>query len=78
MQFLALSGLLLSTLILLGFTYFSVRHFKSHMSVDAFRHLYIQRLLRTAGWAVGTYLVSFILIVPIVDLILHNLHVKGF
>lgn len=48
------------------------------MSVDAFRHLYVQRLLRTAGWAVGTYLVSFILIVPVIDLILRNLHVKGF
>ena len=78
MQFLALFGLLLSVIILLGITYLSVRRFRPHMSADAFKHLYGQRLLRAAGWAVGTYLISFILIVPIIDLVLHNLHVKGF
>ena len=78
MQFLALFGLLLSVIILLGFTYLSVRQFRSRMSGEAFRRVYVQRLLRTAGWAVGTYLVSFILLVPIINLILHNIHVKGF
>jgi len=78
MQFLALFGLFLSVIIILGFTYFSVRQFRSRMSREAFRRVYVQRLIRTGGWAVGTYLVSFILIVPIIDLILHNLHVKGF
>src|SRR5712691_7420852 len=78
MQFLALFGLSLSVLILLGFTYLSVRQFRSRMSGEAFRRVYVQRLIRTGGWAVGTYLVSFILIVPIIYLILHNLHVKGF
>lgn len=78
MQFLALFGLLISVLILLGFTYLSVRQFRSRMSSEAFKRVYVQRLIRTAGWAVGTYLISFILLVPIIDLILHNLHVKGF
>ena len=78
MQFLALFGLLLSVVILLGFTYLSVRKFRRHMPGEAFKRLYKQRLLRSASWAVGTYLISFILIVPIIDLILHNLHVKGF
>lgn len=78
MQFLALFGLLLSVIILLGFTYLSVRQLRSRMSGEAFRRVYVQRLIRTGGWAVGTYLVSFILLVPIIDLILHNLHVKGF
>jgi hypothetical protein len=48
------------------------------MPGEAFKRLYKQRLLRSASWAVGTYLISFILIVPIIDLVLHNLHVKGF
>lgn len=78
MQLLALSGLLLSVLILLAFTYLAVRRFRPHMSADAFRRLYGRRLMHTAGWAVGTYLITFILLVPIIDLILHNLHVKGF
>ena len=78
MQFLALFGLFLSVIIILGFTYLSVRQFRSRMSREAFRRVYVQRLIRTGGWAVGTYLISFILIVPIIDLILHNLHVKGF
>lgn len=78
MQFLALFGLFLSTVILLGFTYLAVRPFRPRMSAEAFKRLYTQRLMHTAGWAVGTYVITFILIVPIIDLILHNLHVKGF
>jgi hypothetical protein len=78
MQFLALFGLLLSVLILLGFTYLSVRRFRPHMSADAFKRLYGRKLMNTAGWAVGTYLIAFILLVPVIDLILHNMHVKGF
>ena len=77
-QFLALFGLFLSVAILFGFTYLSVRRFRPHMSPDAFKRLFGRRLMRTAGWAVGTYLISFILLVPIINLILHNLHVKGF
>lgn len=72
MQFLALGGLLLSTLIVLGVTYLSVRRFRTRRSGQAFRNLYLQRLLRTSAWAVGTYALWFILISPILYLVLRN------
>ncbi len=79
MQFLALVGLLISVLIVLGVTYLSLRRFRRHLSGDAFKRLFLQRLIRTAGWAVGAYVVSFILIVPIISLLLTNVfHVKTF
>lgn len=47
------------------------------MSGEAFSHLYLHNLIRTAGWAVGTYLVWFILISPILTLVLQNVfHIK--
>ncbi|GAC1349920.1 MAG: hypothetical protein NVSMB27_27540 [Ktedonobacteraceae bacterium] len=66
-QFLALFGLLISVLIVLTVTYLSVRRFRPRMSLDAFRHLYVHSLIRTAGWAVGSYLVWFILIASILS-----------
>jgi hypothetical protein len=79
MQFLALFGLLISVLIVLGATYLSIRRFRPHLSVDAFRRLFTQRLIRTAGWAVGAYAVSFILLVPLITLLFTKvLHIKVF
>lgn len=77
MQLLALVGLLIGVLFVLGVTYLSVRRFRPRMSGEAFRHLYLHNLIRTAGWAVGTYLVWFILISPILTLVLQNVfHLK--
>jgi hypothetical protein len=78
MQFIPLTGLLLAVLFVLGVTYLSVRRFRPRMSAEAFKHLYMHNLIRTTSWAVGSYVVWFILISPILSLILHNLHVKGF
>ncbi len=77
MQFEALAGLLIGVLFVLGVTYLSVRRFRPHMSGDAFKRLYTHNLIRTAGWAVGGYLVWFILLSPIVYDILRNVfHLK--
>lgn len=78
MQFLPLTGLLLAVLFVLGVTYLSVRRFRPRMSAEAFKHLYMHSLIRTTSWAVGSYVIWFILISPILSVILHNLHVKGF
>jgi hypothetical protein len=78
MQFIPLAGLLLAVLFVLGITYLSVRRFRPHMSAEAFKHLYMHNLIRTTSWAVGSYVIWFILISPILSMILHNLHVKGF
>lgn len=72
-QFLALFGFTLSVLIILGVTYFTVRRFRTRMSSSAFKQLYMKNLLRTAGWAVGSYLVWFILLSPILSKIMHGL-----
>ena len=71
MQFVALAGFILSTLIVLGATYLSVRRFRTRMSGEAFRNLYLQRLLRTSAWAVGTYALWFILISPLLTSVFH-------
>jgi len=77
LQFEALAGLLIGVLIVLGVAYLSVRRFRPHMSGDAFKRLYLQNLTRTAGWAVGAYLVWFILLSPIVYAVLrHVFHLK--
>lgn len=71
MQFVTLAGLLISLLIVLGVTYLSVRRFRTRMSGEAFRSLYLQRLLRTSAWAVGSYAVWFILLSPLLVNVLH-------
>ncbi|GAC1342173.1 MAG: hypothetical protein NVSMB27_00690 [Ktedonobacteraceae bacterium] len=71
-QFLALIGLLVGVLFVLGVSYLSVRRFRPRLSTDAFKRLYMQNLIRTAGWAVGGYLLWFILVWPILNIVLAN------
>ena len=67
MQLVALAGFVVGVGLVLGATYMTVRRFASRMSPLAFRRLYMQRLARTGGWAVGAYLVWFIVIFPILS-----------
>ncbi len=77
MQFLALTGLSLAVIFVLGITYLSVRRFKPRMSPEAFKHMYMHSLIRTASWAVASYLIWFILVSPILFLVLRNVfHLK--
>ena len=65
MQLVALGGFLIAALMVLGFAYWGVRKHRAHLSPTAFRQLYIQNLTRISAWSVGSYVVWFIVISPL-------------
>lgn len=67
MQAVTLVGFVVAVVLVLGATYLSVRRFAPRMSPPAFRRFYLQRLAFSGGWAVGAYLVWFIVISPILS-----------
>lgn len=67
MQGLALAGFAVGVAMTLGVTYLSVRRFRPQLSGPQFRRLYLRGLARTGGWAVGSYLVWFVIISPILS-----------
>lgn len=68
MQLVALAGFAIGALLVLGVSYLQVRKFRAHMSGLAFRRMYVQTLTRVGGWSVGSYLVWFIFISPILSM----------
>lgn len=67
MQLLTLVSLAFAIALILAITFYPLRHMRQHMSPEAFKHLYLQHLTRTAGWAVGSYVVWFMLVSPILS-----------
>lgn len=68
MQLVALAGFIIGAMLVVGVSYLQVRRFRSRMSSLAFRRMYMQTLTRVGGWSVGSYLVWFIFVSPILSM----------
>lgn len=73
MQMVALAGFVTAALIVLGISYWGVRKHRAHLSPSAFRQLYVESLTRVSAWSIGSYVVWFIVISPLMAA--HGIHI---